>query len=109
MICAPLSLPSTAPVPPCGTIWTGSRRPGYAVPQLYLHRTQGLVTSRGMQLCGFKKLRLEAGEEQTLTIPIPRESLEQFDYNYKPRLVPGKICWFLRDSGITYGEGEFMV
>ena len=87
---------------------TGSR-PGYAVPQLYLHRTQGLVTSRRMQLCGFKKLRLEAGEEQTLTIPIPRESLEQFDYAYKPRLVPGKICWFLRDSGITHASGSFTV
>ena len=84
---------------------TGSR-PGYAVPQLYVHRTQGIVTSR-LQLCGFKKLYLAAGESETVTIPIPRESLEQFGFDMKPVLVPGKICWYLRDSGRTHAEGSF--
>ena len=86
---------------------TGSR-PGYAVPQLYVHRVQGVVTSR-CQLCGFKKLWLGAGEEQTLTIPIPQESLMQFDYAMQQRLVRGKVRWFLRDSGRTFAEGDFMV
>jgi len=86
---------------------TGSR-PGYAVPQLYLHRTQGVVTSR-MQLCGFRKLYLAPGEEQVVTIPIPEESLMQWDYAMRQRLVPGKIEWFLRDSGETKFQGEFCV
>ena len=83
-------------------------RPGYAVPQLYLHRTQGIVTSR-MRLCGFKKLYLEAGEGKTVTIPIPAESLMQFGFDMKPVLIPGKICWYLRDSGLTHAEGSFTV
>ena len=86
---------------------TGSRG-GYAVPQLYVHRVQGVVTSR-CQLCGFKKLWLGAGEEQTLTIPIPKESLMQFDYAMQQRLVRGKVRWFLRDSGRTFADGDFMV
>ena len=83
-------------------------RPGYAVPQLYLHRTQGIVTSR-LQLCGFKKLYLEAGEGETVTIPIPAESLMQFGFDMKPVRVPGKICWYLRDSGLTHAEGSFNI
>ena len=86
---------------------TGSR-PGYAVPQLYLHRTQGIVTSR-LQLCGFKKLYLEAGEGETVTILIPAESLMQFGFDMKPVRVPGKICWYLRDSGLTHAEGSFII
>ena len=83
-------------------------RPGYAVPQLYLHRTQGIVTSR-LQLCGFKKLYLEEGEGKTVTIPIPAESLMQFGFDMKPVRVPGKFCWYLRDSGLTHAEGSFNI
>ncbi len=85
---------------------TGSR-PGWAVPQLYLHRTQGVVTSRIRQLCGFCKCLLQPGESRQLTIPIPEESLTQWDWELKQRLIPGKIQWFLCDSGETLLEGEF--
>ena len=87
---------------------TGSR-PGYAVPQLYIHRTQGAVTSRIRQLCGFSKLYLQPGEAKTVTIPIPEDSLRQFDYAMKSVLLPGKIEWFLCDSGETKLEGEFVL
>ena len=58
---------------------TGAR-PGYAVPQLYIHRTQGAVTSRWRQLCGFTKLYLQPGESKTVTVAVPEESLVQYDY-----------------------------
>jgi beta-glucosidase len=90
------------------TVTNIGRRGGYAVPQLYVHRIQGAVTSR-CQLCGFKKLYLEGGESRTVTIPIPQESLMQFDYAMQQRLVHGKIRWFLRDSGVTHAEGSFTV
>ena len=90
------------------TVTNIGRRGGYAVPQLYVHRLQGAVTSR-CQLCGFKKLYLEGGESRTVTIPIPQESLMQFDYAMQQRLVHGKIRWFLRDSGVTHAEGSFTV
>lgn len=86
---------------------TGARA-GWAVPQLYLHRAQGVVTSR-MALCGFRKLRLDAGETKDVTIPIPEESLVQWDWAMKLRKIPGKIEWFLRDCGETMLEGSFTV
>ena len=87
---------------------TGAR-PGWAVPQLYLHRTQGVVTSRVRQLCGFAKCRLAPGEAQTLTIAIEPESLMQWDAAMTRRQVPGKIQWFLADSGRTQHEGAFVL
>ncbi len=87
---------------------TGAR-PGWAVPQLYLHRTQGVVTSRVRQLCGFHKCLLAPGEDREITLPIPRESLCQWDAAMHLRLVPGRIQWFLCDSGETRLEGEFQV
>lgn len=87
---------------------TGSR-PGWAVPQLYLHRTQGVVTSRIRQLCGFRKEYLLPGESKTVTLPIPRESLSQWDAAMHQVTPPGKICWFLMDNGETKLEGDFQI
>lgn len=84
-------------------------RPGWAVPQLYLHRTQGVVTSRIRQLCGFRKVYLGPGEATKLTILIPEESLCQWDLSMTWRRVPGKIEWYLWDCGETWLEGSFWV
>ena len=84
-------------------------RPGYAVPQLYIHRTQGAVTSRVRQLCGFTKLYLQPGESKTVTVAVPEESLIQYDYAMKRVVLPGKIDWFLCDSGETKLEGNFVL
>ena len=80
-------------------------RAASAVPQLYLHRTQGVVTSRIRALCDFQKLRLAPGETQTVTLSIPRESLCQWDSQMRQRVLPGKIQWFLGDCGETYLSG----
>ena len=86
-----------------------SRRPGWAVPQLYLHRTQGVVTARYRQLCGFAKEYLLPGQSRDLTIPIPLESLRQWDSAMRPCLPGGRIQWFLADHGRTFLEGEFQI
>ena len=83
-------------------------RPGWAVPQLYLHRTQGVVTAR-TQLCAFDKRRIEPGETVEVTLPIPEEALMQFDWSMHWRRVPGRIEWFVRDCAETMLEGEFNV
>lgn len=85
---------------------TGAR-PGWAVPQLYLHRKQGVVTSRVRQLCGFRKLLLQPGETQTVEIPVPRESLRQYDASMKPCCPGGTVEWFLCDGGDTHLQGAF--
>ncbi len=87
---------------------TGSRG-GWAVPQLYLHRTQGVVTSRLRQLCGFQKRFLAPGETVQCTISIPEDSLKQWDLSMQARRIPGRIRWFLCDSGQTHLEGEFRI
>lgn len=87
---------------------TGSR-PGWAVPQLYLHRTQGVVTSRVRQLCGFAKTFLQPGQSRRMTIPIPRESLAQWDLSMNWRIPPGRIEWFLCDGGQTLHRGDFVL
>ena len=91
------------------TVTNTGHRPGYAVPQLYIHRTQGAVTSRIRQLCGFTKLYLQPGESKTVTVAVPEESLVQYDYAMKRVLLPGKIEWFLCDSGETRLEGNFVL
>lgn len=84
-------------------------RAACAVPQLYLHRTQGAATSRRRALCAFGKAYLEPGEERTMTLDISRESLCQWDAGMRQVLPPGKIEWFLCDGGETLLEGSFMV
>ena len=86
---------------------TGSR-PGWAVPQLYLHRTQGVVTSR-VQLCAFDKRLLSPGERAEFTLTIPEEALMQFDWSMVQRRIPGRIEWFVKDCGETHLSGEFTV
>ena len=83
--------------------------PGWAVPQLYLHRTQGIATSRIRQLCGFCKLYLSPGETRELTISIPAESLIQWDAAGHPVTPPGAIEWFLADEGKDRLQGTFVL
>ncbi len=86
---------------------TGSR-PGYTVPQLYLHRTQGVVTSR-LQLWAFDKAFLQRGETAAFTLPIPAEALMQWDWDMKQRRIPGKIDWFVGDNAETKLQGSFSI
>jgi len=86
---------------------TGAR-PGWAVPQLYLHRTQGVVTSR-TQLWAFAKRLLSPGEVWEATLPIPEEALMQWDWALRQRRIPGRIEWLIRDCGKTFLSGDFTV
>lgn len=84
---------------------TGERG-GYAVPQLYIHRTQGIVSSRVRQLCDFQKLFIPAGDRGSFTLEIAPESLAQWDGGAWVT-PPGRIEWFVCDSGRTLLSGEF--
>ena len=82
-------------------------RPGWAVPQLYLHRIQGITTSRIRQLCGFEKIELNPGQSRAVTIPVPDRSLIQWDWEEKPQIPGGKVEWFLADRGKEHLKGAF--
>ncbi len=91
------------------TVRNTGERTACAVPQLYLHRTQGAATSRVRALCAFGKAELAPGQEKALRLDIPRESLAQWDARGRTVLPPGRIQWFLRDGGEDLLQGEFSV
>lgn len=91
------------------TVRNTGARTACAVPQLYLHRTQGITTSRIRALCAFDKLALAPGEEKTVRLDIPRASLAQWDARGKEVLPPGRIEWFLRDGGEDLLRGAFLL
>ena len=87
---------------------TGTRS-GCAVAQLYLHRAQGIASSRVRALCAFEKAVLAPGQEKTVRLEIPEESLRQWDAGARSVLPPGRVQWYLCDSGETLLEGEFTI
>ena len=91
------------------TVRNAGERTACAVPQLYLHRTQGAATSRVRALCAFGKTELAPGQEKALRLDIPRESLTQWDARGRTVLPQGRIQWFLRDGGEDLLQGEFFV
>lgn len=93
----------------CFRVTNTGDRPGWAVPQLYIHRLQGVATSRRRQLVGFDKFLLAPGESREVRLPIPEEALIQWDYRLRPTLAPGRIHWYLGDSGKELLDGEFTV
>ena len=91
------------------TVRNTGGRAAYAVPQLYLHRTQGVVTSRIRALSAFRKVWLEPGQEETVRLEIPQESLRQWGPDLRSVLPPGRIEWFVCDSGETLLSGTFEI
>ena len=89
------------------TVANRGTRKAKTVPQLYIHRTQGLVTSRIRSLCDFTKTELLPGETKEFCLTISQEALTQWDGAMKPVVLPGKIQWFLGDCGKELLTGEF--
>ena len=87
---------------------TGSR-PASAVPQLYLHRLQGVATSRVRALCDFQKVALTPGQTREVALTISREALSQWGAGMQRQVPPGKIQWFLEDNGQIYLTGELIL
>ncbi len=89
------------------TVTNRGTRTAKTVPQLYLHRTQGVVTNRIRSLCDFTKTELAPGETKELCLTISEEALTQWDSAMKPVVLPGGIQWFLGDCGKELLTGEF--
>jgi beta-glucosidase len=93
----------------CFTVKNEGTCASYAVPQLYLRRMSGEVTSRIRELCGFEKVCLAPGEAKTVSIAIPEDSLRQWDLSMHHTLVPGKFEWYLGDMGKEDLHGAFEI
>jgi len=67
---------------------TGSRE-GDEVPQLYVHETVTPVTVPVMQLRGFERITLKAGEKKTVEFNVTPEMLSILDTDMHRTVVPG--------------------
>ena len=106
---APVSAESGEGLAVTVSVRNAGDRAAYAVPQLYLHRTQGVVTSRVRALCAFRKVWLEPGQEAEVSLEIPGECLRQWGPDLRAILPPGKIEWFVCEGGETLLSGEFRI
>ncbi len=104
-----LSAPEPGALVLSAAVRNAGARTACAVPQLYLHRTQGITSSRVRALCAFDKVELAPGQEKTLHLEIPRESLTQWDAAGHEVLPPGRIEWFLQDGGEDLLSGSFCI
>jgi len=67
---------------------TGSRESD-EVPQMYIHQKVGSVTQPVMQLRGFQRITLKAGEKKTVEFPITPDTLAILDINMNRTVEPG--------------------
>lgn len=67
------------------------KRAGTEVVQLYIRDLVSSVTRPVKELKGFKKIALDPGEKQTVTLDITTESLAFYDVNMKYVVEPGEF------------------
>lgn len=62
---------------------------GYETPQLYIHDLKASISRPLMELKGFQKIHLKAGETTTVKFPINEELLKFYDSSFKKISEPG--------------------
>ena len=71
------------------TVTNTGERDGAEVVQLYLRDLVGSITRPVMELKGFEKIFLRAGESQTVSFQITPDLLRFYDYNLNHVAEPG--------------------
>jgi beta-glucosidase len=81
----------------CRVTNTGSRE-GDEVVQLYFHQQNASVTTYEMNLCGFQRVHLQAGESKEVRFTIPSSALEIISRRAKREVEPGLFHVMLASS-----------
>lgn len=88
---------SPAKIDPSGTVKvsctiknTGDRE-GDEVVQLYFHQETSSVTTYELNLCGFERIHLKAGETKTVTMELPASELQIISRSGKRVVEPGSF------------------
>lgn len=85
-------------------------RAGAEVVQLYLRDVLATVSRPVMELRGFEKIPLKAGEKKTVTFTITREDMTMLDQNLNPVVEPGTFRVMIGHSSADIRlTGEFEV
>ncbi|WP_179021771.1 beta-glucosidase BglX [Winogradskyella forsetii] len=82
---------------------------GEEVVQLYIRDLVGSITRPIKELKGFKKLKLKAGETQTVKFTIDSETLQFYTANKKWEVEPGQFNIFVGGSSETELQDTFVV
>lgn len=86
------------------TVANTGKRPGTAVPQLYIRDCFSSTVKPERQLCGFARVDLEPGEEKRVSIPIGEKSMRTLGRDYIWRVEPGQFHVFLCAHAADSGE-----
>ncbi|MFH5975380.1 fibronectin type III-like domain-contianing protein, partial [Clostridium perfringens] len=71
------------------TVTNTGKREGAEVVQLYIRDLVGSITRPVMELKGFEKISLKAGESKTVSFKITPDLLRFYDYNMNHVVEPG--------------------
>lgn len=98
------------PVTASVTVANTGRRPGTAVPQLYIRDCFSSTVKPERQLCGFARMDLLPGEEKTVEIEIGPKSMRTLGRDCVWRVEPGEFrVWLSENSAEDRQEAAFTV
>ena len=80
---------------------TGNRK-GDEIAQLYIHQKVASVTRPVMELKGFERFSLEAGEIKKVSFIIDKSKLAFWDYNMNYTVEPGQFEIIVGKSSAEY-------
>lgn len=92
------------------TVANVGSRAGTAVPQLYIRDCYSSTVKPERQLCGFARVELEPGEEQTVEIVIGPKSMRTLGRDYIWRIEPGDFNIYLCENAAeSHHKASFKV
>ena len=75
--------------------------------QLYIRDVKGSVVRPMRQLAGFKKISLDAGEEQTVSFEITEDMLKFYDINMNYTAEKGEFILFIGSDSTAENSASF--
>ncbi len=81
----------------------------WAVPQIYIHRTGGDITSRIRELKGYQKIYVEAGDSVQIELELTADKLYFYKKNMHFGLGKCRYEVLLMDNNELLGKGELVL
>ena len=91
------------------TLGNTGDRPGWAVPQLYVHDVAASTVRRVKELKDFQKVCLQPGEEREVTLSLGWEDLALWNAAMERTVEPGVFTLFLEEGGKELARGTLTV
>ena len=91
------------------TLGNTGDRPGWAVPQLYVHDVAASTVRRVKELKDFQKVCLQPGEEREVTLSLGWEDLALWNAAMERTVEPGEFTIFLEEGGKELARGTLTV